>query len=405
MLLTEWRERFRVTGCVATGALATYLSLPGAALGAPPDFTYTTSPAQPSLVAWPTQSWARGPSVSIDRKELDRAADLLWSPSAESPIGRINALVIVQGGRIVYERYRAAHSCDQIEHTMSIAKMMGAAMAGLLVLHRGFDIDAPLARGGWVKPDPRHAITARHALNMTTGLQWDESGDFLEFAFGDGALDLAKFVTEKPLAHAPGTHFQYSDGTPSLIGQEVLRATGGTRTGVVGFLRSSLLGPLGMTRTELEFDRRGTWYGSSGVRWSPCDLARFGLLLLRDGIWDGQRILPTGWVNFMRTPTEASMNAALPPGAPPEALEPYGAFADVYLSPTAVAARSRAPLPIDSFGHYGFGGSHLRVVPSRDLVLVVVGERGRDPYAMLETFRLAEKISNAFAVAVAPAQP
>lgn len=376
-----------------------------AAVAAQPDANYSRLPAQQATVEWPSKVWPRGEPAFVDAEKLNAAVAAIWAPPSDSPLGRINAIVLVQQGRIVFERYREGHGCDQIEHTMSVAKMMGAVMGGLLVHDWGLKIDAPLAVSDWKKPDPRHGITLRHALTMTTGLEWDESRDFLEFAFGSGALGLADYVTAKPLAHPPGSFYQYSDGTPSLIGEQLRRVTGGTRSGVVQYLRSTIFAPTGMTRTELEFDRKGTWYGSSGVRWSPCDLARFGLLLLRDGTWNAQRILPAGWVNFMRTPTEASMNVVLPAAAPPEALVPYGAFADVYLSPAAIAARRSAPLPIDAFGHYGFGGSHLRVVPSRDLVLVIVGERGRDPFAMLDTFRIAEQISHAFALPSDPVAP
>jgi CubicO group peptidase (beta-lactamase class C family) len=122
-------------------------------------------------------------------------------------------------------------------------------------------------------------------------------------------------------------------------------------------------------------------------------------LLARDGRWAGERLLPTGWVDFMRTPSAASFQQELPPEAPAEALIPYGGFADIYVDPHAIAARATTPLAIDAFGHYGWGGSHLRVVPSKDLVVVIVGERNDDPLGMLETFALVDRIAQLFPLA------
>jgi CubicO group peptidase (beta-lactamase class C family) len=357
---------------------------------------YSPFPEQTHAEIWPTRDWVRARPRIAREDALSIELETLASPGPNSARGLVHAVVVVQSGQIVYERFREGHSCDQIEHTMSVAKMMGAVLAGLLVGDGALVLDGPVSFEAWPAGDPRRRITLRHLLNMTSGLEWHEDNDFMELAFGGGATQLAEYTAAKPLAQAPGTHYQYSDGTPSLVGELARIALGGSRSDVAGYVRRRLLEPVGMLRTELEFDRNGTWYGSSGVRWSACDLARFGLLLARDGRWASKRLLPTGWIDFMRTPSAASLRQKLPAEAPPEALIPYGGFADVYLEPSAIAARATTPMPIDAFGHYGWGGSHLRVVPSKDLVIVIIGERNDDPLGMLETFAIADRVVKLF---------
>lgn len=362
-------------------------------------FVFSALPAQSPGTTWPTQNWQRtAPDKTVDMVSLNAVADSLMKPK-DPLLGKTNALLIIHRGKIVFERYAAKHSCDQIEHTMSVAKMMGGVMSGVMVAQGKAELDRPLGLREWKKSDPRAAITLRDTLQMATGLGWEEEGDasFLDFAFGEGYSDLAAYVTKQPLRHKPGTHFQYSDGTPSLIGTLALQKVGKSRSEIANWVEAEILAPTGMTHSELEFDKKGTWYGSSGVRWSPCDLGRFGTLLLRDGQWDGKTILPAGWVNQMRTPSVASMNTPNEPGAPPEAALYYGFQTFVWdLLPKTVAAPPSGKIPIDAFGHYGFGGNALRVVPSRDLVFVSIGVGADDEMGFLKRIAAFKKMTDLF---------
>jgi CubicO group peptidase (beta-lactamase class C family) len=320
---------------------------------------------------WPDQNWSRvtSPLSAQASSELDR----FFSSAMVDEVGTTHAVLVVHRGQIVAERYGSGYRCDGIAHTMSIAKMMGAVMVGRLAQQGRMSLNDRVSFPQWNRTnDPRRSIQVRHLLQMSSGLQWKADGvldsDLVNMAFGSGFRDLAGFVAAKPLQHRPGTYFQYSDGTPSLIGDLVRREVGGNRRAVAQFLREDIFQPIGMTRTEAEFDRHGTWYGPSGIRWSPCDLARFGLFLSRDGVWRGQRLLPEGWVDFMRTPSSASLNT---PNDLDTVNSVYGAFSFVY----DIDRRQRTGR-IDSFGHLGFGGSVLRIVPSRDLVLVMYGSGG-----------------------------
>jgi CubicO group peptidase (beta-lactamase class C family) len=386
---------------LAVGAVPIIPAEPSAQQAKPQrKFVYSALPSQPVGVAWPTKEWERGGlDAEVDADGLNAKLDEAMN-SKDPLMGKTNAMLVIHKGRVVAERYTNGYTCDRTVFSMSVAKMMGAAMAGVLVRDGTAALDQPLGITQWSENDTRSKITLRNTLNMATGLGWEEEGDasLIGLAFGEGYKDLAEYTAKQPLRHTPGTAWQYSDGTPSLIGALALQKVGGTRSKVANWVRDEISTPIGANTIELEFDQKGTWYGSSGVRWSPCDIGRFGYLLLRDGNWDGKQILPAGWVNEMRTPSTASLTTPLPPGYPNDAAgEYYGMFTFVMdLLPKTIKAPPKSGIPIDAFGHTGWGGVILRVVPSRDVILVVVGVGVNDDYAWLKKQDDFKSITDSF---------
>jgi CubicO group peptidase (beta-lactamase class C family) len=169
---------------------------------------------------------------------------------------------------------------------------------------------------------------------------------------------MAAYAAGKPLDDPPGARWQYSSGTTVILARamrEVIGDDGAYRQ----FPRRALFDPLGMSSAVIETDAAGTFVGSSLMYATARDWARFGMLFLRDGVWDGERILPDGWVEYTRTP------------APADPARRYGAhfWLDV---PDGYRAMGAA-IPRDAFHAAGHQGQFVTIVPSRDVVIVRLG--------------------------------
>jgi CubicO group peptidase (beta-lactamase class C family) len=342
-------------------------------------------PLQPAGVAWPTEDWPTGdvpPGV-----ELTPLLDEVFDPAG--PMAETFAVVVVQRGRLVYEHYAGA-----LEHfdspptpvtantpllSWSMAKSMLHAVVGLLVGNGRLDLDAPAAVPEWADPgDPRHAITLRQLLAMRDGLDFaedytdDRVSDTLQMLFGDGQPDMAHFAADHPPAAPPDTRFNYSSGTSNIVSGIVARTVGPGEP-YARFLHSRLFGPIGMRSADPEFDEAGTWVASSYLRATARDYARFGLLYLRDGMWDGVRLLPAGWVDYGRTMVTVDEDGT-----------PYGAHWWGQVGDTL-----ESPNPLGVFRASGYEGQTITICPALDLVVVRLGKTPYERAGELPPWRAA----------------
>jgi CubicO group peptidase (beta-lactamase class C family) len=340
---------------------------------------------QPAGVPWPTDDWPRGAlpeDVDLDPL-LDEAFD------DESAVAVTYAVVVVHRGRVVTERYHGALEhfdrpptpvgADTALLSWSMAKSVLHAAVGILVGRGRLELDAPAPVPEWSDPaDPRHAITLRDLLSMQDGLDFTEDytddrvSDTIQMLFGDGQADMAHFAADRPLAAPPGTRFNYSSGTSNIVSGIVARTVGPGEP-YARFLHSRLFGPLGMTSADPEFDEAGTWVGSSYLRATARDWARFGLLYSRGGTWDGTRVLPEGWVDYGRT-----MVAADPDGTP------YGAHWWGQIGDTLGSLN-----PLGVFRASGYEGQTITICPALDLVLVRLGKTPLEREDSLPPWRAA----------------
>jgi CubicO group peptidase (beta-lactamase class C family) len=305
----------------------------------------------------------------IDPAALERAVDATFAePDPLRPV-RTLAVVVVHGGAIVAERYATGVGPDTPLPGWSMAKALTTALAGILVGDGALAPGAAPPGTGWKGPDRRAAITLDHLLRMTSGLSWSEDylnplrSDVLSMLFGEGRQDMAAYVAARPLAAAPGTRWSYNSGS-TVLAAAALRAALGDFHTYHAFPRRRLFDRIGMRSAVLEADETGTFVGSSYWYASARDFARFGLLLLRDGTWGAERILPAGWVAYMRTPTAESPGGCFGAGLWLGAVTPR--------DPMTAASPMRG-VPYDAFYAWGKDGQFLVVVPSRDLVIVRLG--------------------------------
>ncbi|MCC5950537.1 MAG: serine hydrolase [Acidimicrobiia bacterium] len=324
-------------------------------------------PSQPEGVPWPGDEWPIGAS--------DAAIDGLVDAMFDHPelFGTTYAVVVIQGGRLRAERYGGelpsfTHPPTPVVAetpllSWSMAKSILHAVVGMLVDEGRLDLAAPAPVRAWIDPDdPRRAITLEHLLAMRDGLAFreeyvdGEQSDVIAMLFGDGAADTAGFAARMPLAHEPGSHFNYSSGTSNLVAGIVGDVLGGDtpdqrRAAGERFLHERLFDPIGMTTARATFDDAGTFVASSYVHARASDFARFGLLYLRDGVWNDQRLLPEGWVDHARRVRSVD----------PDEGRLYGAHWWV------------AGDAAGGFWANGYEGQSILCVPAADLVAVRLG--------------------------------
>lgn len=324
---------------------------------APATVAPTTSLVSPTGDVFPGDDWAIGEfPASVDRAALDAAVDVAFG--AADAASRVRSIVVVQGGEIVYERYHPLDGPDTIMDSYSVAKSFTSAVIGLLIGDGVLELDAPAPVAAWSDPaDPRHAITIEHLLHMASGLEWTEE-------YSEGSRVRQMFTAERasdipaaaPLEAQPGEKFEYSTGTTAILAGIAIDTLGGPEA-FDDYVHERLLDPIGITSNEFMVDQGGRWYGGLGANSTTRDFARFGLLYLNDGIWDGQRILPEGWVDYSHTPSATN--------------EQYGAQWWMFRE--------------GAFEARGLFGQVILVSPEHDLVMALNTTQGGDVDTLVNT--------------------
>lgn len=320
-------------------------------------------PVQPAGVPWPTTEWPEGELPPQVAAKLAPLLGHAFRDPAPDDLGETHAFLAVQGGRIVAERYWRGFDAASTHHSWSQAKSITHALIGILVREGRIDIHAPADVPEWqAEGDPRRAITLDQLLRMSSGLKFAEDyvdagvSDVIEMLFGSGKADVAAYAARAPLAHPPGTSWSYSSGTTNLVARAAARALAASGEAFREFMFRELFAPIGMTSATPKFDAAGTFIGSSFCYCTARDFARFGLLYLRDGVWDGQRLLPEGWADYARTPTPVPQTERLG----------YGAHWWLGIAGPG------------SFSANGYEGQYTVLVPDLDLILV---RNGKSPDA------------------------
>jgi CubicO group peptidase (beta-lactamase class C family) len=291
-------------------------------------------------------------SIAPADAALETAVDRAFAEPEPSPTRRTKAVVVVREGRIVAERYASGYGFDTPLLGYSMAKSIVNALVGILVREGRLSVSQPAPVPAWrVERDPRQAITIDHLLRMTSGLALAETHSGFDPVSRMLYLerDMAGFAERARLEAAPGTRFDYTSGNTLILSRIVRDAVGGRAEDVLSFAQRELFGPLGMRGVTFELDATGTPVGSTYVLAPARDWARFGLLYLNDGMVDGRRVLPEGWVAYSSTRTLGTNYAAgfWLPG------DPFW--------------------PPDAFFASGMLGQNVVIVPAERIVLVRVG--------------------------------
>lgn len=294
---------------------------------------------------------------------FDPALDWAFSEPDPSRLRRTRAVVILHNGRIVAERYAPGFGKDTPLIGWSMTKSVMSALVGVLIREGKLSHDGPLPVPEWnEKDDPRGKITMDHLLRMSSGLHFEENyknplKDVTYMMFEEA--DMGAFASRKKLDAAPGSQWKYSSGTTNIISRIIREAVGEPEYAELP--RRALFQPVGMSGALIEKDASGTFVGSSFMYATARDWARFGQLYLQDGVWEGRRILPEGWVEYSRTPA---------PAAPDKK---YGAHFWLKIPGEFRGETEDKLVPEDAFHCIGYEGQFVTIIPSRQLVIVRLG--------------------------------
>lgn len=269
------------------------------------------------------------------------------------------AQLVMHKGEVVSETYAPEVTSQTTLISWSMAKSMTHALVGIAQMDGLLNVADSRLFAEW-EADDRRNITVQQLLEMRSGLSWVEdyvdgdASDVIEMLFGSGKSDIASYAIAQPLAAKPGAEWVYSSGTTNIITRLLGNALGdtkGSHANIERFMRTRLLDAIGM-KAEPKFDTAGTFVGSSYVYATARDFAKFGLLYLRDGICDGVRILPEGWVDHARAQHAFDQETGLGYGAHWWTL----------------------PGERNSLVAAGYEGQYIMVIPDRELVVVRLGK-------------------------------
>lgn len=289
----------------------------------------------------------------INQKQLKVALDSVFHPQQNT-----RAVVVVYRGQIVAERYAPGFTSRMPLPGWSMTKSVTNALVGILIKEGKLSLLDKNLMPQWNNGgDRRSQITLDGMLHMSSGLKFNESegnplGDLIQMLFGQA--NAAVYAANQPLEAAPNTKWQYSSGTTNII-SGVIRNAIGSDTDYLAFPRRALFDRLGMSSAVIEPDASGTLVCSSFMYATARDWARFGLLYLQDGVWEGQRILPEGWVEYSRTPTELAPK------------KNYGAH--FWLMNISTPSGQNQILTAQ-----GFQDQYIAIIPSHQIVIVHLGK-------------------------------
>lgn len=317
-------------------------------------------PPPASEQPWPQGSGPAQATSGISAAQMDAAINLAFVE--DDPSGRdrnTRAVVVIKDGRLVAERYAPGFGPDTPLLGWSMAKSVAGAMVGRLVADGRLSTEDDGLRPSWTD-DARRTITVEHLLTMTDGLSFEEmydpDTDATRMLFLPG--DAGDYAAQLPLEAEPGTRWAYSSGTTNIL-CDVAQEAADTGPELA---RSLVFEPLGMATAVMEPDAAGGLVCSSYLYATARDWARFGQWYLQDGVWEGERLLPEGWVERSTTPVDLPTEY------------PYGW--QWWLN-TGPDGEQRMPsVPSDAYWASGNEGQQVVIVPSEDLVVVRLGFSG-----------------------------
>jgi CubicO group peptidase (beta-lactamase class C family) len=319
----------------------------------------------PSTVPWPMGDvLPAGPlPAAIRADKLQQAINAAFEPAS----GLTAAFVVTWQGRLIGERYGAGITAQTPLESWSMGKSVTATLMGILMRQGSYDLGQAAPVPEWQSPgDPRARIRIADILHMSSGLrirapldpEYDPAGPYPDHLYlYTGCVDTFHYAATRPLQWPPGTVGRYRNTEPVLINYLIRLAVERRKEEYLSFPQRALFDKIGVRTMVMETDPFGNFLTQGYEFASGRDWSRLGNLYLQDGVWNGERILPEGFVKFVST---------LAPAWAADQRPIYGGF--FWLN-----GDGAYPVPTEAYFMAGAGGQVTMVIPSHDLVVVRLG--------------------------------
>jgi len=317
-----------------------------------------------------TQPWPMGDALpkgplpaEIDEAKVKRAVDAAFEPAA----GMTAAFVVTWKGRLIGERYGEGITARTPLESWSMGKSLTATLMGVLINQGVYELWQPAPIPEWRGPgDPRAKIRIADILRMSSGLRirapqdpdYDSSGPYPDHLYlYTGSINSFRYAATRPLQWPPNSVGRYRNTDPVLINYLVRLGVETRGEEYLSFPQRALFDKIGIRTMVMETDPFGNFLTQGYEFASGRDWARLGNLYLQDGMWNGERILPAGYVDFVST---------LAPAWEADKRPVYGAF-------FWINGQGTFPVPKEAYYMSGAGGQTTLIIPSHDLVVVRLG--------------------------------
>jgi len=303
-------------------------------------------------IDWPLGNIMPKQRTNIDTVKLEEITEKLMDEDGYN--GHAFAFMVVHKGIPVVEAYQPQFNAKTRFLSWSMAKSFTNTLAGIMVKDGKWNINQPMNIPEW-QADDRKNITINNLMQMQSGLRWNEDygnrSDVTQMLYCEG--DFAKFTYDQPSVFPTENHWYYSSGSVNLVNY-LMRKTIGNDNDYYSFAQEKLFNKIGMPDAVFEVDASGTQVGSSYIYATARDYARYAMLNLQDGVFNGERVLPEGWVKYTTTPASDSNGK-------------YGSLFWLNVSKYYPAA------PDDMYSCNGHDGQQIFIIPSKELIIVLVG--------------------------------
>lgn len=294
---------------------------------------------------------------NIDYTKIKDAVNYAFAKEEGEDIKKTRAVLILYKDQIIAEQYATGFNKDSKLLGWSMTKSLVSTMYGILQYQGKLNVQDKAPIEAW-STDERNQITIHNLLQMNSGLEWEENyekiSDVTKMLFLE--KDMTQSQAKKPLAGTPNETWNYSSGTSNLL-SGILRKQFLRHQDYLNFPYDDFIDKIGMHSMLIEADMKFNYVGSSYAWANTRDWAKFGLLYLHRGNWNGTQLFDDSWVDYVTEPTPTSEGR-------------YGAH--FWLN----AGGFHPDVPKDMYSANGYQGQRVYIIPSKDLVVVRFGLAG-----------------------------